>query len=127
MKGKHTVEQAVMDVIVERVAQGITAIPIHEIESAHPEHVLSGRARIRGLRSRGLVSYFYDVRSNRYLIESSLEQLEIARRALMRGENKQATAQGRRSGRRRAPECAPECAPDDRGLLEEMRNFLEGL
>lgn len=73
-----TVEQAVLNEIIGHVRKGVKRIPIHLIEQAHSEHQLSGRARLRGLRLKGLVSYAYREDDNTYEIFTPLSELERA-------------------------------------------------
>lgn len=135
-----TVEQAVMDVIIEHVGRGVTCIPIHAIEAAHPTYQLSGRARMRGLRSRGFVQYRYAEQTNTYVIDSSLQRLMEARRQL--GEKASARVAGQRrapssarlvplspgsAGRAEPGTCNDAVREADPALLEEMRKFREGL
>ena len=73
-----TVEQAVLRVLIDHVSKGEKRVKNYLIESAHPQHYLSGRARLRGLRKRGLVSYKFCEEDNTYLIYSTLKELEDA-------------------------------------------------
>lgn len=73
-----TVEQAVLKVIIEHVSRGEKKIRNCLIETAHPQHNLSGRARLRGLRGRGLVRYKFHDEDNTYEIYSTLQELEDA-------------------------------------------------
>lgn len=138
-----TVEQAVIDLIIRYVANGVTSIPIHEIEQAHPKHQLSGRARLRGLRLRGLVAYHHNDKTNTYVIESSLGQLEHARREIMIPRNgtprvsvHQRPLHGQPSPAPTSAGTAKRAEPEantqdglgtDPALLEEMRRFREAL
>lgn len=141
-----TVEQAVIDLIIKYVSNGIRSIPIHEVEQAHPKHQLSGRARLRGLRLRGLVAYHHNDKTNTYVIESSLGQLEHARREIMNPSS--SSSMPRVSVQKRPPlHGLPSPAPRSAGtakraeseaqvddgrdtdpaFLEEMRKFREAL
>ncbi len=73
-----TVEQAVLKVIIDHVVRGERRIKNCLIETAHPQHNLSGRARLRGLRGRGLVKYKFCDEDNTYEIYSTLQELEDA-------------------------------------------------
>ena len=70
-----TVDEAVLQVIIDHLEMGIKKVPIHLIEQAHPVHKLSGRTRLRDLRKRGVVNYRYDRQTNCYIILSSLEHI----------------------------------------------------
>lgn len=80
-----TVEQAVIDVIIGYLETANRYVPISAIEQAHPEHQLSGRARLRGLRQKGFLSYSYDEKRKAYRIFTPLAELYEARRTLQRG------------------------------------------
>lgn len=74
---KMTVIQAVLQVVIDHVAQGERCIKNHLVESAHPAHQMSGRARLRELRLKGFLDY--RVRDdNTYEILTSLEDLHRA-------------------------------------------------
>lgn len=77
-----TVEQAVLKVIIEHVSRGEMRIKNCLIETAHPQHSLSGRARLRGLRGRGLVQYKFHDTDNTYEIFSTIQELEDAWKVL---------------------------------------------
>lgn len=76
-----TVIQAVLQIVIEHVARGERYIKNHLIEAAHPEHQLSGRARIRELRLKGFLDYrVHD--DNTYEVLTSLQDLHAAWRRL---------------------------------------------
>ena len=77
-----TVEQAVLGVLISYLSRGIKRVPVFEVEQAHEKHRLSGRARLRGLRVKGLVSYKYCSDDNTYEILSSLNDLHESWRKL---------------------------------------------
>lgn len=83
-----TVEQAVLDLIIGYVRAGKRCVPIYEVESAHPRHTLSGRARLRGLRLRGFVNYKSHHQDNSYEILSSEAELLEARNKLFNGRSR---------------------------------------
>ena len=70
-----TVDEEVLQVIIDYLEIGTKKVPIHLVEQAHPIHKLSGRARLRDLRKRGIVNYRYDKHSNCYIILSSLQHI----------------------------------------------------
>lgn len=70
-----TVEEAVLQLIIDYLESGNRYVPIHLVERAHPVHQLSGRARLRALRQKGIVDYRYDKNTNCYEILSSIEDI----------------------------------------------------
>lgn len=70
-----TVEQAVIEKLIYALRSGKTHVGIHEVEAAHPKFIMSGRARLRGLRLKGLVRYHFDPTTTTYTILSSLDEL----------------------------------------------------
>lgn len=70
-----------MHVVIEHVARGERFIKNHLIEAAHPEHQLSGRARLRELRLKGFLDYrVHD--DNTYEVLTKLEDLHVGWRRL---------------------------------------------
>lgn len=109
-----TVEQAVMRVIISHVERGERRIPNHLIEHAHPKHQMSGRARLRGLRQKGYVTYA-SRKDNTYEILSDLQSLYQAWKELT---GRRWTSEFRRKREEEAME-------KERVSLEEIRRFRQ--
>ena len=71
-----TVEQAVLQVVIEYVERGKRDVPNYVVELAHKEHQMSGRARLRGLRKKRLVQY--RAHDNEYEVLTPIEDLKKA-------------------------------------------------
>lgn len=76
-----TVKEAVLRALIEHYPR----VKNHTVQTAHPEHQLSGLTRLRGLADEGLVRYEYDPRDQAYLILTPLDQLTVLLDQLQRG------------------------------------------
>ncbi len=75
----RTVEEAVLDVIINALRSGTTSVKIWDVETAHANYRMSGRARIRGLKQKGLIRYRHDRSDNTYVVETPLRHLIATR------------------------------------------------
>lgn len=72
------VEEAVLQLIIDYLSRGENKVPIYLVETAHPVHKLSGRARLRALRGKGIVDYRYDRFNQAYEILNSIDEIITA-------------------------------------------------
>ncbi len=127
-----TVEQAVLGLIISYLERGMKRVPVWQVEQAHEAHQLSGRARIRGLRNKGLVEYKYCADDNTYEIMSSLSDLheawqKVGGKGIVGAQGTVEVQDGSKRRQILPPVATKSRPPEEKIDIEEMRKFRENL